>query len=76
LRTRAFPGGGTFIIDPDGKVVSMRIHDNSIGRNAKEIFRMLRASKHVRKHPGKVCPTSWEPGKETLKVSLDLVGKI
>ncbi|ACS90768.1 Alkyl hydroperoxide reductase subunit c [Thermococcus sibiricus MM 739] len=66
----------TFIIDPDGKVVSMHIHDNSIGRSAKEILRMLRASKYVREHPGQVCPASWEPGKETLKVSLDLVGKI
>ncbi|WP_246112300.1 hypothetical protein [Thermococcus aciditolerans] len=30
----------------------------------------------MREHPGQVCPASWEPGKEALEVSLDLVGKI
>jgi len=66
----------TFIFDPDGKLVWYEMHDNSIGRNAKEILRKLKASKYVREHPGEVCPASWEPGKETLKPSLDLVGKI
>ena len=66
----------TFIIDPDGKVVAMDLHDNSIGRSAKEILRKLQAAKYTREHPGEVCPASWEPGKETLKISLDLVGKI
>ena len=27
-------------------------------------------------HPGEVCPAKWEEGGETLKPSLDLVGKI
>ena len=27
-------------------------------------------------HPGEVCPAKWEQGAETLKPSLDLVGKI
>ncbi len=66
----------TFIIDPDGKLVAMELHDNSIGRSAREILRKLQAAKYTREHPGEVCPASWEPGKETLKVSLDLVGKI
>ncbi len=66
----------TFIIDPDGVLKAMDIHDNSIGRSAKEILRKLQASKYVREHPGEVCPASWEPGKETLKVGLELVGKI
>ncbi len=67
---------GTFIIDPDGVLKAMDVHDNSIGRNAKEILRKLEASKYVFEHPGEVCPASWEPGKETLKPGLDLVGKI
>ena len=66
----------TFIIDPDGKVVHMDMHDLSIGRSAKEILRRLKASKYVREHPGQVCPASWEPGKEALEVSLELVGKL
>jgi peroxiredoxin (alkyl hydroperoxide reductase subunit C) len=66
----------TFIVDPDGVIKAMDIHDNSIGRSAKEILRKLLASKYVREHPGEVCPAEWEPGEETLKVSLELVGKI
>lgn len=67
---------GTFIIDPDGILKSIEIHDNSIGRCAMESLRKLKAAKFVREHPGNVCPASWEPGKETLKPGLDLVGKI
>jgi peroxiredoxin (alkyl hydroperoxide reductase subunit C) len=66
----------TFIIDPEGTVKAMDVHDNSIGRNAKEILRKLQAAAFVREHKGLVCPASWEPGKETLKPGLDLVGKI
>lgn len=66
----------TFIIDPEGVVKSMDIHDNSVGRNAKEILRRVQAAKFVSENPGQVCPANWEPGKESLKPSLDLVGKL
>ncbi len=67
---------GTFIIDPDGVLKMADIHDNSIGRSAKEILRRLTAAKYVREHKGFVCPASWEPGEKTLKPGPDLVGKI
>ncbi len=67
---------GTFIIDPDGILKAYEIHDNSIGRSAKEILRKVQAAKFVRENKGEVCPASWEPGKKTLKPGLDLVGKI
>ena len=67
---------GTFIIDPDGKIVASEINDDSIGRNAQETLRKLQASKFVREHKGKVCPASWKPGDEPLEPGLDLVGKI
>lgn len=67
---------GTFIIDPDGVLKAYEIHDNSIGRSAKEILRKVQAAKFVRENKGEVCPASWEPGKKTLKPGLDLVGKI
>ncbi|MEM2131475.1 MAG: redoxin domain-containing protein [Candidatus Woesearchaeota archaeon] len=66
----------TFIIDPDGVLKAMDIHDNSIGRSASEILRKLQAAKYVREHDGEVCPASWKPGQKTLKPGLDLVGKI
>src|SRR3989338_2810100 len=67
---------GSFIIDPDGILKSMEIHDNNLGRNTKEILRKLQAAIYVREHKGEVRPVSWEPGKKTLKPGLDLVGKI
>jgi peroxiredoxin (alkyl hydroperoxide reductase subunit C) len=67
---------GTFIIDPDGILKVIELHDTPIGRNIKEILRKLRAAKFVRENKGEVCPASWKPGKKTLKPGLDLVGKI
>ena len=67
---------GSFIIDPDGVLKSYEINDNSIGRSAKELLRKLQAAKFVRENKGLVCPANWEPGKDTLKPGLDLVGKI
>ncbi len=67
---------GTFIVNPEGKIVSMEVNDNSIGRSAKELLRKLQAAKFVSEHKGQVCPASWQPGDETLEPGLDLVGKI
>jgi len=67
---------GSFIIDPDGHLKACEIHDNNIGRSAKELIRKVQAAKFVKEHGGEVCPASWEPGKDTLKPSLSLVGKI
>jgi peroxiredoxin (alkyl hydroperoxide reductase subunit C) len=67
---------GSFVIDPDGVLQSFEINSNSIGRSARELLRKLQAARFVREHGGEVCPASWEPGKDTLKPGLDLVGKI
>ena len=67
---------GTFIIDPDGKLISSDIHSNDIGRSIKEIIRKLQAAIYVREHHGEVCPASWKPGEKTLKPGVELVGKI
>lgn len=67
---------GSFIFDPDGILKAYEMHDNSIGRSAKELLRKLQAAIYVREHGGEVCPASWEPGKDTLRPGLNLVGKI
>tara|TARA_Y100000310_G_C20648114_1_gene797809 strand:- start:234 stop:797 length:564 start_codon:yes stop_codon:yes gene_type:complete len=66
----------SFIIDPDGVIKSLELHDNSIGRNTNEILRKLKAAKFVRENSGQVCPASWDETKPTLKPGLDLIGKI
>jgi peroxiredoxin (alkyl hydroperoxide reductase subunit C) len=67
---------GTFVINPEGKIKIIEVHDNGIGRDAKELLRKVQAAQYVASHPGEVCPAKWTPGQATLKPSLDLVGKI
>ncbi len=66
----------TMIIDPEGILKAIDMHDNSIGRSIDEIFRKLQASQYVHEHAGEVCPANWHPGEHTLKPGVDLVGKI
>ena len=67
---------GTFLVDPEGKIKIAEIQDNSIGRNAEELVRKVAAAQFVAAHPGEVCPAKWKEGAETLKPSIDLVGKL
>lgn len=67
---------GTFVINPEGQIKLCEIHDNGIGRDAKELLRKVQAAQYIAAHPGEVCPAKWTPGAETLSPSLDLIGKI
>ena len=67
---------GTFVINPEGRIKTIEVHDNGIGRDAQETLRRLKAAQYVATHPGEVCPAKWSEGALTLKPSLDLVGKI
>lgn len=67
---------GTFVVNPEGVIKLCEIHDNGIGRDAKELLRKVKAAQYVASHPGEVCPAKWTEGEKTLKPGLDLVGKI
>ncbi|PZD97175.1 peroxiredoxin [Paenibacillus sambharensis] len=67
---------GTFIIDPDGVVQTVEINAGGIGRDASTLVNKIKAAQYVRNNPGEVCPAKWQEGGQTLKPSLDLVGKI
>ena len=67
---------GTFVINPEGQIKLCEIHDDGIGRDAKELLRKVQAAQYIAANPGQVCPAKWTPGAETLAPSLDLVGKI
>ena len=67
---------GTFVINPEGVIKVMEVHDLGIGRSAAELLRKVQAAQYVAENDGEVCPASWKPGAKTLKPSLDLVGKI
>ncbi|EFZ36749.1 peroxiredoxin [Hoylesella oralis ATCC 33269] len=67
---------GTFLVNPEGQIKVAEVQDNSIGRNAEELLRKVAAAQFVASHEGEVCPAKWKQGKETLKPSIDLVGKL
>lgn len=66
----------SFIVNPEGIIKAYEVHDNGIGRSAKELLRKLQAAKFVHEHGDKVCPANWQPGSDTLTPGVDLVGKI
>lgn len=74
--TTGLANRGTFIIDPDGVVQAYEVNAGGIGRDASTLINKVKAAQYVRKHPDEVCPAKWKEGGETLKPSLDLVGKI
>jgi len=68
---------GRFIIDPDGVIQAMEMLTPPVGRNVQELLRQVQAFQLVRETKGaEATPSGWQPGKPTLKVGPDLVGKV
>lgn len=67
---------GSFIVNPEGRIVAYEVIAGNVGRNAEELLRRVQASQFVATHQGEVCPAKWKPGAQTLKPSLDLVGQL
>ena len=67
---------GSFIVNPEGKIVAYEVTAGNVGRNADELLRRVQASQFVAEHGDEVCPAKWQPGAATLKPSLDLVGAL
>lgn len=67
---------GTFIINPEGVLVSSEINFYNVGRNADELFRKMEANSYLKDHPAEACPAKWTPGEKTLTPSEKLVGKV
>ncbi|APF16830.1 peroxiredoxin (alkyl hydroperoxide reductase subunit C) [Caldithrix abyssi DSM 13497] len=61
---------GSFLIDKEGILQHAVINNLSLGRNIKEMIRMVDALQHFEKY-GEVCPADWEAGKEAMKASPD-----
>ncbi len=52
---------GTFIIDPDGVLQYMVVHNEDVGRSVAETRRVLEALQ-----TGELCPCNWKKGEATL----------
>lgn len=53
----------TFIVDPDGIIRFVMVTDLSVGRNPKEVLRVLDALQ-----TDELCPCNWNKGEETIKL--------
>lgn len=53
---------GTFVIDPEGTIQYMGIHNLNVGRDTGEILRVLNGLKS-----GELCAAGWKPGDDHLK---------
>ena len=67
---------GSFIVNPEGKIVAYEVIMGSGGRKADDWHGRVEAAQLVAKHGGEVCPARWKPGAKTLKPSIELVGNI
>lgn len=67
---------GTYLINPEGVIKTIEIHDNNIGRNVEELLRKVKAAQFVATNPKQVCPAKWTEGDDAITPSINLVGKI
>ena len=67
---------GSFVINPEGEIVTYEVNSLGIGRTAQELLRKVQAAQFVAENGDQVCPANWKPGEKTLKPSLDLIGKL
>lgn len=67
---------GTFIINPEGQLVSSEVNFYNVGRNADELLRKMEANAYLAKHPDEACPAKWQKGAKTLKPDESMVGKV
>jgi peroxiredoxin (alkyl hydroperoxide reductase subunit C) len=54
----------TYIVDPQGIIRFVMVTELSVGRNVKEVLRVLDALQ-----TDELCPCNWQKGQDTLKVA-------
>jgi alkyl hydroperoxide reductase subunit AhpC len=57
------PLRATYIVDPQGVIRFVSVHDLDVGRNVDEVLRTLDALQ-----TGELCPCNWKKGEKTLEV--------
>lgn len=76
IESKGLAERGTFVVNPEGKIVAYEVLAGNVGRNADELLRRVQASQFVAEHGDQVCPAKWKPGASTLKPGLELVGRL
>ena len=58
------PLRATFVVDPQGVIRFVSVHDLDVGRNVDEVLRTLDALQ-----TGELCPCNWQKGDKTLEAA-------
>ncbi|NDV81253.1 redoxin domain-containing protein [Bacteroides sp. 51] len=66
----------TFIVNPEGLIKIAEFYNKNVIRLPNELMRKLKAAIFIAAHPGEACPAKWNEGDETIRPSIDLIGKI
>ncbi|MEM3841551.1 MAG: peroxiredoxin [Candidatus Micrarchaeaceae archaeon] len=66
---------GTVIIDPEGKIQYISMHNDGLGKDPEHIYTAFMGLKYIHDTPaekGHMCaiPAAWRPGKEALNIDL------
>ena len=68
---------GTFILNPEGKLLNAEVNYFNLGRNIEELMRKFKANMYMARKPTEVCPSKWkDEGDATLVPSADMVGRV
>ncbi len=69
---------GTFIINPEGKLMNMEVNWYNLGRNIDEMLRKFKANIYMSKKATEACPSKWkDDGDKTLvNPGAKMVGRV
>lgn len=69
---------GTFILNPEGRLLNSEVNFYNLGRNIDELMRKFKANVYLGKKTNEVCPSKWkDEGDKTLKdPGAAMVGKV
>ncbi len=69
---------GTFMIDPEGKLMNAEVNFFNLGRNIDELMRKFKANLYMSRKQNEVCPSKWrdEGDKTLVNPGAKMVGKV
>jgi NADH-dependent peroxiredoxin subunit C len=69
---------GTFVINPEGKLLNSEVNFYNMGRNIDELMRKFKANVYMMKKTNEVCPSKWkdEGDKTLVNPGAAMVGKV
>ena len=68
---------GTFIINPEGRLLNSEVSFFNMGRNIEELMRKFKANLYLARKPAEACPAQWkDEGDKTLTPVPSMVGRV